>query len=64
MWDGDGDGTISYKEFVRAMRMLGVTSVADEAKALFNSFDQDSSGTISYGELEWQLGKQPKKVTE
>jgi len=51
-WDDDGDGTISKKNFRRAMPILGLNVPRAEADALFDNFDLDGSGFISYQELE------------
>ena len=50
-WDEDGDGCVSRHEFRRAMPMLGLRASGDEIDELFDSIDQDNSGTIEYHEL-------------
>ena len=50
-WDEDGDGCVSRHEFRRAMPMLGLRASRDEIDELFDSLDQDNSGTIEYHEL-------------
>lgn len=50
-WDEDGDGTISKFEFRGALVILGITASAPVSSALFDSFDEDKSGTINYNEL-------------
>jgi len=42
---------IDEKEFYRATTALGIKLNREEAKALFDSFDPDGSGTIEYNEL-------------
>ena len=52
-WDTDGDGTISKKEFRRAMVALGVSgpSGSGAVDELFDSFDFNKSGMISHKEM-------------
>ena len=62
-WDEDGSGTVSKREFTRALPMLGLTVAKAEAEALFDLFDGDGSGTIEYGELKKQLRKHARGHT-
>lgn len=50
-WDTDESGTISRKEFTKAMATLGLDQGSDEIEALFDRFDPDGSGVIEYKEL-------------
>ena len=50
-WDEDGDGTVSKKEFRKAMPMLGLEVPALEVDALFDSWDPDGSGMLELKEL-------------
>lgn len=50
-WDEDGDGSISKREFVRALALLGLHVGSDEAGALFDAFDADLSGTVDFEEM-------------
>ena len=50
-WDTDGDGTVSKKEFRKAMPMLGLDVPRDEIDKLFDSWDPDGSGALEYKEL-------------
>ena len=50
-WDDDDSGTISKKEFRRALPGLGLKVSKEVADALFDSFDPDHSGSIDYNEL-------------
>lgn len=52
-WDVNGDGMVDRTEWVRAMRMLGVSR--DAGSALFDVLDDDRSGTIEYSELREKL---------
>ena len=56
-WDDDDDQHISRDEFCRAMTMLGVRAHPIAIKGLFNAFDADGSGEISYMEFEKGLFK-------
>jgi len=56
-WDDDDDQHISRDEFGRAMTMLGVRAHPIAIKGLFNAFDADGSGEISYMEFEKGLLK-------
>ena len=50
-WDEDGDGTVSKKEFRKAMPMLGLEVSKQDINALFDSWDPDGSGMLELGEL-------------
>lgn len=50
--DGDESGSISRKEFVCALQMLGLPSTKQQLGAVFDCFDVDGSGEVSYSELE------------
>ena len=50
-WDDDGNGTISKKEFFKAMRALGVGAPKAEIDALFDKFDVDGGGLLEAKEL-------------
>jgi len=58
-WDEDGDGTVSKKEFRRAVPMLGLDPVPskEDIDALFDQWDPDGSGSIDYKELHKILRK-------
>ncbi|KAL1510222.1 hypothetical protein AB1Y20_006549 [Prymnesium parvum] len=50
-WDVDGDGIISCKEFQQGIHELGIVAPRDELKNLFDMFDEDTSGDITFREL-------------
>ena len=56
-WDEDGNGTISKKEFRRAVRALGFDFFANagEIDMVFDDFDMDGNGTLDYKELNKKL---------
>lgn len=54
-WDDDGNGLVSKLEFRRALPMLGLKVERSVAEALFDTFDEDLSGEISYEELHSKL---------
>lgn len=49
-YDQDGSGTLSFKEWCRAMKSLDYRMQKNDKVRLFNLIDRDRSGTIS-GEL-------------
>ena len=55
MWDADGSGEIEADEFRPALRALGLDVTAEEAAALFATFDVDHSGNLSHKEMYRQL---------
>jgi len=54
-WDDDNSGTVSKKEFIRAMRQMGYEASKEEIGKLFASWDPDGSGMIEIKELNKQL---------
>ena len=54
-WDEDGNQQVSKVEFRRALPVLGVRVNGADADALFDEFDADRSGEISYDELSKKL---------
>jgi Ca2+-binding EF-hand superfamily protein/pimeloyl-ACP methyl ester carboxylesterase len=50
--DDDASGLIDLPEFVKAMGEFGLQGMEEEVKLVFNTFDADRSGRISYAELE------------
>jgi len=51
-WDIDGDGTITRKEFLKAMPRLGLEVSKDAINQLFDSWDPDGSGELNFKELQ------------
>eukprot|EP00964_Phaeocystis_antarctica_P107643 scaffold72325_cov28-Phaeocystis_antarctica.AAC.2 len=45
-WDEDGNGTVSKKEFRKAMPMLGLQLLVEEVDGLYDSWDPDGSGVF------------------
>ena len=63
-WDTNHDGIISRSEFVEAMPYLGMQHCLPiEVTALFNEFDPDGSGTISFRELHQMLRRGGRQKT-
>mgnify|MGYP002885510937 CR=1 FL=1 len=50
-WDEDASGSVSKKEFRKAMPMLGLDVPAEDVDALFDSWDPDGSGELELKEL-------------
>ena len=53
-WDDDGSGTVSKKEWRKAMAELGFEAHRKEVDALFDEWD-DGSGLLDYQELNKKL---------
>lgn len=51
LFDEDGDGNITFKEFQKIWKNLGVNRTDIELLEIFNSIDLDGNGTIEYNEL-------------
>jgi len=56
-WDDDNTGTVSKKEFRKAMPMMGLSVSKEEMDAIFDEWDDDKSGVISIKELNTKLKK-------
>ena len=50
-WDEDASGSVSKREFRKAMPMLGLDVPAEDVDALFDSWDPDGSGMLELKEL-------------
>ena len=50
-WDADRSGFVTMREFVRAMRNMGLDAPNEVVAALFTSMDENSSGVLEYEEL-------------
>ena len=59
-WDENVDGDISREEFRKAMGMLGMHASAESINAVFDEFDCDGNGTISFRELNRKLRRDVK----
>ena len=64
LWDENDDGEVSKAEFVRAFQeenglMKGLDVFEKEARGLFDEWDADGSGSISFTELKKLLSKRP-----
>jgi len=58
-WDTNGDGTVTKKEFRKAMPVLGFDAPKEEVDALFDQFDNDGSGLMGFKELQKMLKGRP-----
>ena len=54
-WDADKSGSITKKEFRKALPTLSIECTKAQADELFDSFDPDGSGTIEFNELNKML---------
>ena len=50
-YDEDGNGLMELKEFVGAMRELGLGYSEEDAQIVFDTFDNDGGGTIEEHEF-------------
>ena len=55
-WDEDASGSVSKKEFRKAMPMLGLQLPEKEVDGIFDSWDPDGSGVLEFTEFVWLLG--------
>ena len=55
-WDTDGNNTVDKKEFRKAVKAMGFDfCTKEDIDAVFNSLDDDGSGTLEFKELNGQL---------
>ena len=54
-WDEDGNGSVSLKEFSKALPILGFTFDKETVAELFAEFDGDGSGEVDLKELNRKL---------
>ena len=56
--DEDGDGTVSKKEFRKAIPVMGFVHVSEaEIDTLFDQLDADGDGALALNELETRLAE-------
>ena len=63
-WDEDASGTVSRREFRKALPMLGIRCKRDDADDLFDQLDDDGSEELEYSELNKHLRKRVAKDGE
>lgn len=51
LFDKDGDGLISFKEFHSALLIAGIHASKDELQVLFNKADKNSDGQLEISEF-------------
>ena len=49
-FDVDGDGGVSWDQFVQGLRSLGLNLSMAQMKGVYRHFDNDGDGEIEYGE--------------
>ena len=59
-WDEDNDGLVSREEFRRALPLLGLHASTAQFDELFDEFDVDKGGSISFRELNRLLRRDVK----
>ena len=59
-WDDDSSGYIDKKEFLKAMKMMGLDVPKEEVLKLFDSWDPDRSGVLELKELDKILRATPE----
>ena len=53
LWDANGDGNLTKEEFMQALqRTLKIEATLKEMSSLFDSFDEDRSGSVTINELQ------------
>lgn len=53
IFDEDGDGHITFKEFKKIWKNIGADKTDKELLGVFNSLDIDENGTLEYDELKY-----------
>ncbi len=56
-FDDDANGSISFPEFAKALRELGLSAKEADVRTVFDSFDFDNSGAVAYDEFHRLLRK-------
>ena len=62
-WDTNQDGLISRKEFTVGMMHLSLLNNEEEAAKLYDSYDTDHSGTLTFAEPNAQLRQKAEAVS-
>ena len=55
VWDTDGDGTVSRKEFIAGLASMGIRGSKTDFGALFDFWDIDQGGSLDAKELQRAL---------
>ncbi|KAJ3414507.1 Centrin-4 [Chytridiales sp. JEL 0842] len=63
LFDTDGSGSISNKEWRVAMRSMGFEPTMEESKAMMREMDRDGSGSIDFEEFFGMVSKHQKEST-
>ena len=63
-WDEDGNGTVSLREFAKALPVIGLKVSAETVQALFTEFDADGSGEIEPAEIVHTLTKMGLRLSK
>ena len=61
-WDVNNDGLISRREFRDGMSHLSLISDPEEAARLFDKYDDDHNGSLSFAELHARLRQKADAV--
>ena len=64
LFDKDGDGTITAKEFGTVMRSLGQNPTEAELQDMLNEVDANCNGTIDFAEFLAMMARKMKKKSE
>ena len=56
-WDADHSSSIDKREWRKAMKVLGIAAHKEDLETVFDEFDEDGSGSVTFSELDRQLRK-------